>query len=135
MYPYYGDTKMERPEEQFENYFHFLSTRKNWDISKTKDAKIQAPGYPQMYSVYLLHNSNTPGDFLISLIKKFFHKTTEQAIQISLDIRKEGRALCEIYTRDTAETKVMHILEFAQGQQQEVKCIMQKSESNAVKKS
>ena len=110
---------------------HFVQV----DVSKTKDARAKAPGYPQMYSVYILHNSNTPSDFLISLIKKFFHKTTEQAIRISLDITKEGRALCEIYTRDSAETKVMHVLDFAQGQQQDVKCIMQKSESNAVKKS
>jgi len=126
---------MEQPEEKFENYFQFLSTRKNWDISKSTDARISSPGYPQMYSVYILHNSKISSEFLTTLIKNHFHKTTEQAVKIILDIEKEGRALCETYTRDSAETKVMHVLEFAQGQQQDVKCIMQKSESNAVKKS
>ena len=132
---YKGDTIMEHSEEKFENYFHFLSTRRNWDTSKTRDLGMSVPGYPQMYSVYILYNSNIPADFLISLIKKFFHKNTDQAIQLSLEIKDKGRALCDIYTRDTAETKVMHVLEFAQGQQQDIKCIMQKSESNALKKS
>ncbi len=126
---------MERSEEKFENYFHFLSTRKNWDISKNKDSGITTTGYPQMYAVYILNSNNIPSDFLVSLIKKFFHKTTGDAVKTALEIDKEGRALCEIYTRDTAETKVMHVLEYAQGQQQEVKCIMQKSDSNAIKKS
>ena len=126
---------MDKYEEKFENYFNFLSSRKNWDTSKTKDAAVTAAGYPEMYSVYILHNSNAPADFIISLVKKFFHKSTSEAIKLALEISKEGRALCEIYTRDTAETKVMHVLEFAQGQQQDIKCIMQKSDSHAVKKS
>ncbi len=126
---------MELPEEKFENYFHFLSSRKNWDISKTKDNRVGVPGYPQMYSVYILKNTNIPADFIINLLKKFFHKNAADSERISLEIIKEGRALCEIYTRDTAETKVMHVLEYVQGQQQDVKCIMQKSDSHAIKKS
>jgi ATP-dependent Clp protease adaptor protein ClpS len=126
---------MESSEEKFENYFHFLSTRKNWDISKTKDSNLTASaGCPQMYAVYIINN-NAPNDFIIELIKKFFHKSTGQAVKTALEIDKDGRALCEIYTRDAAETKVMQVLEYAQGQQQEVKCIMQKSDSHAVKKS
>lgn len=125
---------MEHSEEKFENYFQFLSTKKNWNHAKS-DLRTSSPGYPQMYSVYILHNSHTSTDFLISLITKFFHKNTSQSVKLALEIVKEGRALCEIYTRDTAETKVMHVLEYAQGQQQDVKCIMQKSDSNAIKKS
>ena len=126
---------MERNEENFENYFQFLSSRKHWDISKTKDAGALTPGYPQMYSVYLLENNNIPTDFMITLIKKFFHKNTSQSIKAVMEMDKEGRTLCQVYTRDTAETKVMHVLEYAQEQQQEVKCIMQKSDSHALKKS
>lgn len=126
---------MERSEEKFENYFHFLSSRKNWDISKTKDTRVTAPGYPQMYFVYILNNGNTSTDFIVTLIKKFFHKSTSESVKLALQISQEGRALCEVYTRDTAETKVMHVLEFAQGQQQEVKCIMQKSDAHVIKKS
>lgn len=126
---------MERSEEKFENYFHFLSSRKNWDASKTMDTRVASPGYPQMYFVYILNNNNASSDFIVKLIKKFFHKSTSEAEKLALEVSKEGRALCETYTRDTAETKVMHVLEFAQGQQQEIKCIMQKSDSHVIKKS
>lgn len=126
---------MELSEEKFENYFHFLSSRKNWDISKTKDTKTAAPGYPQMYSVFILHNAATSSDFIISLLKKFFHKSNGESVRLSLEIAEAGKALCDIYTRDTAETKVMHVLEYAQGQQQDIKCIMQKSDSHVIKKS
>jgi ATP-dependent Clp protease adaptor protein ClpS len=126
---------LERSEEKFENYFHFLSSRKNWDRSKSKDAKDTSCGYPQMYSVYILRNNNAPSEFVVNLMKKFFHKNTGDAVKIALEISKEDKVLCEIYTRDAAETKVMHVLEFAQGQQQEIKCIMQKSDSHVIKKS
>lgn len=123
-------------EEKFENYFQFLSTRKNWDSAKTGGSSIaSAGGAPQMYAVYILNNNNVPNDFLVELIQKFFHKSTGQSVKTALEVDKEGRALCDVYTRDTAETKVMHVLEYAQGQQQEVKCIMQKSDSHAIKKS
>lgn len=125
---------MDRQEEKFENYFQFLSTRKNSDVPKAKEGSVNIAGYPNMYAVYILHNSNTPSDFIISLIQKFFHKSTGQAVKAAMEIDKEGKTLCDVYTRDTAETKVMHVLEYAQVQQQEVKCIMQKSDSNAIKK-
>lgn len=126
---------MESSEEMFENHFHFLSSRKNWDISKTQDIKITNCGHPQMYCVYILQNKYTPSEFIVDIIKKLFHKNNCDAIKIALDISREEKVLCETYTRDAAETKVMHVLEFAQGQQQEVKCIMQKSGSHAIKKS
>jgi len=126
---------MERSEERFENYFHFLSSRKNWDSSKLQDTKVTHSGYPQMYSVYILRNNNTPSDFIVNLVKKFFHKNNGDAVKIALEISKEDKVLCEIYTHDAAETKVMHVLEFAQGQQQVIKCIMQKSDSHVIKKS
>ena len=127
---------MEIHEEKFENYFQFLSARKKWDTPKAQDTKRTSAGYPNMYCIYILNNNDTPSDFLISLIKKFFHKNTSQAIKTAMEIDKEGRALCNIYTRDTAETKVMQVLEYAQAEQQDVKCIMQKrSDQNVIKKS
>ena len=127
--------KMEVPEERFKDYFHFLSSQKNSDNLKSQGIIGAGLGYPHMYSVYILRNNNTPSDFIINLVKKFFHKNNDEAIKIALEISKEDRVLCEIYTRDVAETKVMHILEYAQSKQQEIKCIMQKSDSHVIKKS
>lgn len=126
---------MEIHEEKFENYFQFLSARKSWNNPKGKDTAPTGPGYPNMYCVYILNNANTPSDFLISIIKKFFHKNTSQAIKATMEIDKEGRTLCNVFTRDAAETKVMQVLEYAQAEQQDIKCIMQKSDSHVVKKS
>jgi len=122
-------------EEKFENYFQFLSARKKWDLTKTSNTTPSKPGYPNLYCVYILNDSNTPSDFLISVIKRFFHKNTSQAMETAIEINKEGKALCNLYTRDAAETKVMQVLEYAQEEQQDIKCIMQKSESDAIKKS
>ncbi len=126
---------MDYPEEKFENYFHFISSRKNWDLAKAKDTKMSNLGYPQLYVVYLLKNSNTPTDFVITLLKKFFHKSTSEAVKTVLELDKNGRGICQTYTRDAAETKVMQVLEYAQGQQQEIKCIIQKCDIHAIKKS
>lgn len=122
-------------DNKFENYFQFLSARKKIEAAQEEDKVELQPGYPAMYSVYLLQDDNTPSDFIISIIRQFFNKSTSQAIKDAMQIDKEGRTLCNVYTRDAAETKVMQVLEYAQAEQKDIKCIMQKSDPDAIKKS
>lgn len=61
---------------------------------------------PRQYKVTLLNDDYTPMDFVVDVIKHFFHKNESIAVQLMLQVHYQGRAICGIFSRDIAETKV-----------------------------
>jgi ATP-dependent Clp protease adaptor protein ClpS len=60
---------------------------------------------PKMYLVYMLNDDYTSWDFCLRIITSVFHKTLEEANNITKDIHTKGKGLCGIYTYEIAETK------------------------------
>jgi len=68
---------------------------------------------PKLYKV-LLHNDDfTTMDFVIEVLEKFFTMNRERAISTMLKVHQEGLAICGIYPKDIAETKVAQVSAFA----------------------
>ena len=65
--------------------------------------------YPKKYKVYLLNDDYTSMDFVVDILINIFHKSYEQAQNIMLNIHKNNRGLCGIYTYEIAETKIMQV--------------------------
>jgi ATP-dependent Clp protease adaptor protein ClpS len=82
---------------------------------------------PPKYHVFLLNDDYTPMDFVVDVLCKFFHKTSEQATDIMLTVHYEGKALCGTYTADVAETKVEHVARYALNNDHPLKCVLQKA--------
>ncbi len=82
---------------------------------------------PRQYKVLLLNDDFTTMDFVIEVLKKFFAKTQEQATQIMLKIHNEGSAVCGVYSKDIAETKVMQVMEFAAQHGHPLRCHMEEN--------
>ena len=80
---------------------------------------------PGMYKVLLLNDDFTTMDFVIEVLQRFFGLNSERAQQIMLQIHNEGSAICGIYTRDVAETKVSQVSEFAQKNDHPLRCNME----------
>lgn len=130
---------METPEKNLNNHSDFMSDKIKNDKAQELSASIdelQLSGTlkPLLYGVYLLKNDMIESDFIIALIKKHFHRTNSQAAKILEEITKNGKALCETYPRDVAETKIIQVIEYSESYNKDIKCIMQKSESNVIKK-
>ena len=68
---------------------------------------------PSMYRVLLLNDDYTTMEFVIEVLERFFRKTKEEAMQITLKVHQEGRGLAGIYPGDIAETKVAQVHEAA----------------------
>lgn len=68
---------------------------------------------PRKYKVVLLNDDYTPMDFVVDVLKHFFHLNEEIAIQIMLQVHIQGKGVCGIFTRDIAETKVALVNEYA----------------------
>ena len=80
---------------------------------------------PQMYQVVMLNDDYTPMEFVVVVIQEFFGKDRETATQIMLKIHHEGRAVCGVYTRDVAATKVELVLAAARRAGHPLQCILE----------
>jgi len=82
---------------------------------------------PPKYHVFLLNDDYTPMDFVVDVLCKIFHKTSEQATDIMLTVHYEGKALCGTFTADIAETKVDQVARFALNNSHPLMCVLEKA--------
>jgi len=45
-------------------------------------------------------------EFVVEILMKIFGKTLEKAYEIMLNVHREGKGICGLYTFEIAETKV-----------------------------
>lgn len=81
---------------------------------------------PSKYKVILLNDDYTPMAFVVEVIKHFFHLSEEMAVELMLQVHMQGKAVCGVYTRDIAETKVALVNEYAKKHQHPLLCCMEK---------
>lgn len=98
------------------------------EIIERKAAKSKAlPEFkePRKYKVVLLNDDYTPMDFVVSILKHFFHFNEELATKVMLEVHMQGRGVCGVFTRDIAETKVLLVNEYARTNQHPLLCSME----------
>ncbi len=64
---------------------------------------------PQMFKVLLHNDDYTSMDFVVDVLTGIFHKTSEEAVQIMLQIHEKERAICGVYSFEIAETKAQQV--------------------------
>ena len=102
---------------------HFLA-----DIveSKTAESKaLPAVKEPRKYKVLLLNDDYTPMDFVVDVLKYFFHLNEETATQVMLQVHLQGRGVCGTFTHEIAETKVVLVNDYARNNQHPLLCSME----------
>ena len=82
---------------------------------------------PSMYKVRLLNDDFTPVDFVSYVVQKFFNKTADESLSITMQIHKSGSAICGLYTKDIAETKVGIVNDYARKSQHPLKCTLEEN--------
>ena len=71
----------------------------------------------------MLNDDYTPMEFVVVVIQDYFSKDIETATQIMLKIHLDGKAVCGIYSRDVAATKVDQVLEAATKAGHPLQCV------------
>lgn len=80
---------------------------------------------PRKYKVVLLNDDYTPMDFVVDVLKRFFHLNEEMATHIMLQVHLRGKGVCGVFTRDIAETKVVLVNEYAKMNEHPLLCSME----------
>jgi ATP-dependent Clp protease adaptor protein ClpS len=69
---------------------------------------------PKMYKVLLHNDDTTTFDFVIAVLMRIFHKTAEEAIEITKAIHVEGKGVAGApYSREIAEEKTLETISFS----------------------
>ena len=82
--------------------------------------------HPPMYKVLLHNDDYTTMDFVVDILIRVFGKSLEKATQIMLNIHNKGKAVCGIYPREIAETKVQTVHNLASSKGFPLKSTMEK---------
>ena len=64
---------------------------------------------PDMSYLFLLNDNVSTVDFVVDTLIKIFRKSKIDAEEIMNEAHNNGKALCGIYTREIAVTKVMQV--------------------------
>ena len=65
---------------------------------------------PNRFDVILLNDDYTSMEFVVEVLRKFFHKEFQAAEAIMLKIHIDGEAVCGTYSYDVAQTKVSQVI-------------------------
>ena len=77
---------------------------------------------PSMYKVIMYNDDYTPMEFVVEILETFFNMDREKATQVMLTVHTQGKAVCGVYTRDIAETKVIQVNQFASESEHPLLC-------------
>jgi ATP-dependent Clp protease adaptor protein ClpS len=88
-----------------------VRTEKNSEF-EVQEAKPQLKE-PSMYQV-LMHNDDfTPMEFVVAVLETFFSMDRIRATNIMYEVHTIGKAICGVYSKDVAETKIDQVMEYA----------------------
>jgi ATP-dependent Clp protease adaptor protein ClpS len=81
---------------------------------------------PPMYRVYLLNDDYTTMDFVIFVLRQIFNKNDDEAVNIMLNVHRNGIGLCGVYSYEIAETKVRETTSLARENGFPLQCKIEK---------
>jgi len=70
----------------------------------------QKTSIPKRYHVLFHNDDYTTMEYVVEVLRRFFHKSETEALHIMLTVHKKGKAIAGVYPRDVAETKVVDVM-------------------------
>ena len=89
--------------------------------SKTSKQKLKTP---KQFEVILLNDDYTTMEFVVEVLRQFFHKEFKAAEEIMLKIHIDGEAVCGSYSYDVAQTKVTQVIDYSRQNEQPLMCVL-----------
>jgi ATP-dependent Clp protease adaptor protein ClpS len=80
---------------------------------------------PSLFRVVMLNDDYTPMEFVVMVLQQHFSHDLETATHIMLKIHHEGRAVCGIFSKDVASTKVELVCTLARRFGHPLQCILE----------
>jgi len=88
---------------------------------KTVKQKLKMPN---RFDVILLNDDFTSMEFVVDVLRRFFHKEFQAAEAIMLKIHIDGEAVCGSYSYDVAQTKVKQVIGYSRENDQPLMAVL-----------
>jgi ATP-dependent Clp protease adaptor protein ClpS len=88
--------------------------------SDLEEIKIE----PSQYQVVMHNDDFTPMEFVVGVLEKFFYMSRAKAAEVMLEAHTKGVAVCGYFVKDTAETKISEIIDYARLHEHPLSCSM-----------
>jgi|GEM_PF-99353 len=95
------------------------------DLADDVSVSDNPPRVPRMYRVILHNDDYTTMEFVIWVLTEYFSKSEAEANQIMLNVHKQGKGLCGVFTFEIAETKIHLVTESARENDYPLRCTME----------
>ncbi len=98
------------------------------ELNKEKTACLGVKleeGEPALYSVLLHHDEFTAREFVVGVLERFFNMDRRRAVELMQIAQQQGRAVCGLFTRDVAATKIREVLDHATSEEFPLVCSME----------
>ena len=91
------------------------------DNLKTVKQKLKIPN---RFDVILINDDYTSMEFVVDVLRRFFHKEFQAAEAIMLQIHIDGEAVCGSYSYDVAQTKVKQVIGYSRENDQPLMAVL-----------
>lgn len=100
--------------------------REQWDLKERVESRTEEILQEPIQYKVLMHNDDyTTMDFVVEVLETVFNKSPSEAVQIMLNVHRNGIGVCGIYTAEVAETKVETVHSMARQHGFPLKCSME----------
>jgi ATP-dependent Clp protease adaptor protein ClpS len=89
-------------------------------IATSDDASRQ-----RLYAVLILNDDDTPMEFVVHVLERFFELDRDAAMRVMLDTHSKGMAECGRYGGEEAKARVKQVLSFAQEHRHPLRCAVE----------
>lgn len=77
---------------------------------------------PALYQVMLHNDDFTPMEFVVTVLEIFFNMDRVRATQVMYEVHTVGKAVCGVFSRDVAETKMDQVIDYARMHEHPLLC-------------
>jgi len=83
--------------------------------------------HPKQYRVILLNDDYTTMEFVVSVLEAIFMKSPAEAVQIMLQVHRQGRGVCGVFTKQIAEAKIELVHQRAREEGHPLRCTLEEA--------
>jgi len=80
---------------------------------------------PEQSKVILLNDNFTTMGFVVEILMSVFHKDSEEANRIMLEVHRNGRGMAGVYPNDIAVTKTEQVYAAAKEKEFPLRCVVE----------
>ena len=100
--------KFNRPLSQQQRPNRLEPARKpRLDLLERDEVKAK---HPSMWNIVFYNDDFTPMDFVVFVLTRVFHRSTEDALALTLIVHTKGKGIAGTYTYEVAEQKQCEVL-------------------------